>query len=483
MPLEAVTAEVLILRLRKNDTPAAFQSRVEATAGPIGGELVSWLDGQWCYLSGGSEELLAGRVAGKSAAQVCIEAGAAQVISIPLAEFELRLRRRANKTGFLRDAGATGVAMPSVIGDSATIDGRSIKLDWQLTISRIDKAWALFDLPPGKTPWADIRIGHIDTGCTRHPALGFHGGVSDYLRPDLGKNYFSDFLPLPSPDQPNNNPPEEAGPFDNLTGGNGGHGTRTLSTLAGFYELADDDIPPFYGAAPGACVIPYRVTDSILIDAVQRLMVEAIDDAIAQNCRVISMSLGGIIPWSPLARAIDRAYEAGVIVCAAAGNVIREVTYPGRYNRVLTLGGVSPAGPNAFKPWDNASRGEFVDVCGPADGIRRASIERRDGALVPFIAADGSGTSYATALCAGVAAMWLAKRRSELEAAYGAPNWRWPAAFKQLIKATAVPGANWDVANWGRGLYQADALLLAALPPAAALHHEAEAGAPFDQAA
>lgn len=224
MPIEAITAEVLILRLSRNDTPAAFQSRVEATAGPIGGELVSWLDGQWCYLSGGGEELLAGRVAGKSAAQVCIEAGAAQVIGIPLAEFELRLRRRANKTDFLRDAGAAGVAMPGVIGDRATIDGRGIDLDWQLTISRIDKAWALFDLNAGAIPWADIRIGHIDTGCTRHPALGFHDGVSDYLRPDLGKNYFSDFLPLPGPDQPSNNPPEEAGPFDNLTGGNGGHG-------------------------------------------------------------------------------------------------------------------------------------------------------------------------------------------------------------------------------------------------------------------
>lgn len=230
-------------------------------------------------------------------------------------------------------------------------------------------------------------------------------------------------------------------------------------------------------------MIPYRVTDSILIDAVQRLMIEAIDDAIAQDCRVISMSLGGIIPWSPLARAIDRAYEAGVIVCAAAGNVIRDVTYPGRYNRVITVGGVSPAGPDAFQPWNGASRGQFVDVCGPADGIRRASIERRQGKLAPFITAKGSGTSYAAALCAGVAAMWLAKQRGELEAAYGAPDWRWPAAFKQLIKQTAVPGANWDAGNWGRGLYQADALLLAELPPAAALHHEAEAGAPFDPAA
>jgi len=40
-------------------------------------------------------------------------------------------------------------------------------------------------------------------------------------------------------------------------------------------------------------------------------------------------------------RAIDFAYERGVIVCAAAGNVISEVIYPGRFNRVVTVGGLT----------------------------------------------------------------------------------------------------------------------------------------------
>ena len=471
--------EVLIIRLADGDTPAAFQARVEVPAGPLAGEMLCWLDGPWCYLSGGNEALLARRAAPSSVEELCKSAGAAEVASVPFAEFQARLNRRARRTDFLRDTGATGVAPPGVVGNTLSIDGRQVQLDWQITVSGINAAWGLFDLSPGQLPWKDIRVGHIDTGCTRHPALGFKSDASDYVRADLGRNLFGDFLPLPDPGLPTGDPPEEAGPFDNLSGANGGHGTRTMSVLAGFYDLADDSQPPFYGAAPGACVIPYRVTNSVLIDHVQRLIAEAIGDAIGKGCRVITMSLGGIVPYERLAKAIDRAYEAGVIVCAAAGNVIREVTYPGRYNRVVTVGGASPVGTTGFQPWEGASRGQFVDVCGPASGVRRASVERRQGELHYFIAADGDGTSYATALCAGIAALWLAKHGDSLRTAY-AEAWMRPAAFKRLLKETADCPDTWDTGNWGRGLYRADKLLQADLPAAVSLHHEDPAAAPFD---
>ena len=471
--------EVLIIRLAEGDTPAALQARIEAQAGSIGGELFSWIDGQWCYLSGGHEALLKSLGTGTAEA-LCTAAGALELLRAPLAELESRLARRATRADFLRDAAAEGVAPPSVVGKLISTDGRQVALDWQITVTGINAAWGLFDPTPGALPWRDVRIGHIDTGCTRSPMLGFHGSNSDYVRHDLGKNFFGDFLPPPNLDVPNYDPPEETGPFDNLTGANGGHGTRTSSVLAGFYDAPDHSKPPFYGAAPGACVIPYRVTNSILIDHVQRLIVLAINDAIAKQCRVISMSLGGIVRYSRLADAIDRAYEAGVIVCAAAGNVIEEVTYPGRYNRVVTVGGVSPVGTTGFKPWDGASRGEFVDICGPASDIRRASVKRRNGELDFFITPGGNGTSYATALCAGVAALWLARRRADLTAAYGDPDWRWPAAFKRLLKETAECPAGWDTTKWGRGLYRADRLLSAALPAVDSLHKESEAMAPID---
>lgn len=480
MPADLATQEIVLVRLGDGDTPSAIQTRIEAKLGAIDGEVLSWLDGPWCYVSGGYAALLTQRGGGVVVDQLCREAGAAEAIATPFAELQQRLNQRSKKAPFLRDAGAKGVAAPGVVGNTVPSGGRQIALDWQITVAGIDTAWSMFNAPPGELPWKNIRVGHIDTGCTRHPALGFEGGASKFVFPAKGLNLFADYLPPPMPGDPTSGPPEETDAFDNLGGANGGHGTRTLSVLGGFYDAVDGSEAPFYGAAPGVAMIPYRVTNSILIDHVQRLIAEAIDHAVGTNqCRVISMSLGGIVPYGRLAQAIDRAYEAGVIVCAAAGNVIREVTYPGRYNRAVTVGGVSPVGSNGFKPWDGASRGQFVDVCGPASGVRRASVERRKGKFDYFIAANGNGTSYATALCAGIAALWLARREADPVPAYS-KAWCWPAAFKRLLKETAECPAGWDTAEWGRGLYRADKLLAAALPPEDSLHKEASAEDPFD---
>lgn len=482
--LGAPQSSILTVRLKKPKQYKAFQSTVELAAGEVPGDLLGWMEEDWLYLTQGSEQLLAGRLAntGKTVDAVLREAGALDVKRIPYEEFVQAMRERGVHKDYLRDYNASGMAMPGVVGEEVSIGGKTYRLDWQLTISGIHRAWALFPQTPGTLPWAAIRVAHLDTGCTPHPALGFGtDGTSSYIRTELGKNLFADYLAgKANPDQPAPPPPENVGPFDNLSGGFPGHGTRTLSVLAGFYDVSTDDIPPFWGAAPGVEVIPYRVTDSIFIDHVQKQLAAAIDDAIAQNCRVVSMSLGGIAPWAKLADAIDRAYEAGVIVCAAAGNVIREVTYPGRYNRVLTLGGASPDGKDNFRPWHNSSRGQFVDVCGPAEEIRRASVVMRKGKQESFIAGGGNGTSFATAQCAGIAALWLAKCKGELETQYGPPDWRWPAAFKTLIKQTAIRPSDWDTANFGAGLYQADKLLTAELPPLADLHREAAAYAPFD---
>lgn len=486
MPLDTLPAipDILTVRLASRGGARAFQQQVESTCGEIPGDLLSWLDGDWFYLSEGTEALLAGRLpaGGRPVADVCRAAGALEAIRIPFAELAFRKNQVGGSKADLRDSGVTGVALPGIVGTTVESDGRTVALDWQLTIAGIHRAWQLFPMPADPAadmPWAGIRVGHIDTGCTRHPALGFVGGKSRHVLAELGKNFFRDVQVVDPNGLPGAIPPEEAGPFDNLGGAFGGHGTRTLSTLTGFYDVNGDDIPPFYGAAPGATVIPYRVTNSIIIDHVQRQIADAIDHAIGQGCRVVTMSLGGIVPWSRLAEAIDRAYEKGVIVCAAAGNVVREVTYPGRYNRTVTLGGAGPDGPGNFRPWKDSSRGQFVDVCGPADGIRRARA-RRGADFEYFISGQGSGTSYATALCAGIAVLWLARRGAELRAAYGAPGWRWAAAHKRLLMQTAERPAGWDTGNWGQGVYRADRLLAAPLPAAASLVEEAPAADPVD---
>lgn len=343
--------------------------------------------------------------------------------------------------------------------------------DWQLQCCNIPQAWALFANTASQQdalPWKDIRVGHIDTGYCEHVALAWQNGVSTTVDPSLGFDYFE-------------NQADPRDPF--LPSGNPGHGTRTSATIGGFFPLAVGG--PYYGAAPGVKIIPYRVTDSVLIDHVKRFVALAIQDAISKDCAVLSISLGALFGDRKLSDALDAAYEKGVIVVCAAGNQWKEVIYPGRYNRCVTMGGVAPG----MRPWAGSACGQYVDLCGPAQQVRRLKPEK----LVPGQAAtelyappDGNGTSYATALCAGVAALWLAWHgQDKLNATYAQP-WMKAAAFKRLLRATAyVPTTTeipqgWDASQYGSGIVDAEALLAAALPSADSLHKALPAHDVFD---
>lgn len=261
--------------------------------------------------------------------------------------------------------------------------------DWQLQCCQIPQAWALFANTPNQQdglPWKDIRVGHIDTGYSEHVALAWQNGNSTTVDPSLGFDFFE-------------NQADPRDPF--LLNGNPGHGTRTSATISGFYPQAAGT--PYYGAAPGVKIVPYRVTDSVLMDHVKRQVAEAIQDALKKDCSIISISLGALIGDQKLSDALDDAYEKGVIIVCAAGNQWKEVIYPGRYNRCVTMGGVAPG----MRPWGGSACGQYVDLCAPAQQVRRLKPKKLppgQAATDLYAPPDGNGTSYATALCAGVVA-------------------------------------------------------------------------------
>ncbi|MBI3100208.1 MAG: S8 family serine peptidase [Burkholderiales bacterium] len=152
---------------------------------------------------------------------------------------------------------------------------------------------------------------------------------------------------------------------------------------------------PFFGAAPGASIIPYRITDSVIIDHVPDLLAEAITDAVNKGAEVISISLGALRPDKRVAKAVQHAYQQGVIVCAAAGQVFREVIYPGRFNCVITVGSATTMDGRSFHPWRVVARGPDVDICGPADQIRRPTTVMSGGGTKFLISGPGDGTSFA----------------------------------------------------------------------------------------
>jgi subtilisin family serine protease len=313
----------------------------------------------------------------------------------------------------------------------------------------------------------DVRIGHIDTGYTEHAALGWERGSSSSVHPDLGKDFWK-------------GDHDQDGPRDPFLPGFPGHGTRISATISGFYPQANGG--PFYGVAPGAQIIPYRVTDSVIVDHVQHHVRDAIRDAVASSCHVINISLGALRPSESLAEALDEAYDAGVIVVCAAGQVWGEVIYPGRFNRCVTMGGVGPG----LTPWSSAATGIYVDLCGPADEIRRVQAEDLpSGQVATKIASStGDGTSYATACCSGAAALWLAWHGLDnLKLKYGATGlWQIPKAFKYLAANTAKKG-NWRVETtdkYGSGVLDIPALLKAPLPDPGVMRKENAAYGLFD---
>ena len=140
-----------------------------------------------------------------------------------------------------------------------------------------------------------------------------------------------------------------------------GHGTHVAGLIAGngFVSRQAGSIQTFTGMAPGANLIDLQVLDSNGQGSDSNV-IAAIDRAIglrtAYNIRVINLSLGRQIYSSfaqdPMCRAVEAAWQAGIVVVVAAGNEGRNMTYggygtidsPGNDPMVLTVGAMRTAG-------------------------------------------------------------------------------------------------------------------------------------------
>ena len=103
-----------------------------------------------------------------------------------------------------------------------------------------------------------------------------------------------------------------------------GHGTHVAGVIAAAGANQNDDTR---GVAPGAHIVSLKVLDAQGRGKAANV-IAAIDWAIENRqkygIRIINLSLGGPVLQSwrddPLCQAVERAYRAGIVVVASAGN-------------------------------------------------------------------------------------------------------------------------------------------------------------------
>jgi serine protease AprX len=236
-----------------------------------------------------------------------------------------------------------------------------------------------------------------------------------------------------------------------FTGGDGvdrfGHGTHVAAIIAG-QAGRTADTRDYRGIAAGAYLLNLRVLGDDG-SGMASDVIEAIDWTIEHrreyDVRVINLSLGAPVmqPYrdDPLCEAVERAYRAGIVVVAAAGNygrtadgkdVYGAIASPGNSPYAITVGAIDThetamRSDDTLAPYSSKGPTRYDLVIKPdvsAPGTRIVSAESAGGYLsvtypARHVAGSGpnaymqlSGTSMAAGVVSGAVALVLDARGS-----------------------------------------------------------------------
>jgi subtilisin family serine protease len=290
-----------------------------------------------------------------------------------------------------------------------------------------------------------IRIAHIDTGyIPTHPATpkfmladagtSFVNGESD----NKGTDILANRIKLLEQD---------------------GHGSATLAILAGNYIKKADSYSGyegFFGGIPFAKILPIRICDTVYNAFNANDVARGIEYALEMGCEVITMSMAGY-PTRRVAKAVNKAYEAGVVVVTAAGNnwtrgisklTPKAVMYPARFDRVIAACGVC----YNEKPYDFAANEEEMKLrseggdtmqgnWGPERAMQTAlaaytpnlAWANNNPAFKYHFSRSGGGTSSATPQIAAAAALWIVFNRQQLHDKKYKGTWKQAEAVRQAL--------------------------------------------------
>ena len=209
------------------------------------------------------------------------------------------------------------------------------------------------------------------------------------------------------------------------------HGTHCIGTACG--PQAPVGNTPRYGIAFRATIFVGKVLANNG-SSVGASVIAGMNWAIANNCQVISMSLGSQAPvQAAYTSAGQAALNRGLLMVAAAGNFAMQTGAPANSPTIMAVASLDPTlGPSTFSNFGK------IEIAGPGRDVF-SSVPRPQRYGVK------SGTSMATPHVAGCAARWAQTN----------PALRGQALWNRL-QATARP-LPFPAARVGRGLVQAPA--------------------------
>ncbi len=340
---------------------------------------------------------------------------------------------------------------------------RTGQFAWHLedAFSQLKSARETVVLARGNSP---IRIAHLDTGYDpKHTAL-----KDTKLVHELERN----FIDADRPD--NAEDPGNSGFMKNP-----GHGTGTLGILAGgafTFNQSGYSFDGVLGGAPNAQIVPIRVGNSV-VQLTTSSVAKGIEYAVqlcskeATRIHVISMSMGGVAS-AAWADAVNKAYEAGILFVAAAGNnysagvfgfPTHQIVYPARFRRVLAACGVMAD----RTPYYGLKAGTMQGNWGP-DGAMATALS----AFTPntswaqwgcpnIVLMSGAGTSSATPQIAAAAALYLQHHGKDLfdETKYPEPWMRVEAVRQALFRSADNSADGGSHEKLGNGILRANQAL------------------------
>jgi subtilisin family serine protease len=306
-------------------------------------------------------------------------------------------------------------ALPKMVANrqgagSGCLPASGVRVDlapWQQQMLRPEAAWPV-------SQGAGVTVAVVDTGVAAAGVTALAGRVDTGLAT----------LPGPGPDA------------DCV-----GHGTF----LAGLIAAANEPGSYFTGVARQARVLPIRATTEAG-DTSAAALAAAIRLAADRHARVILVAPGVFTPDPGLHDAVRYAVARGSLVVAPAtldGQSTPATAYPAGFSETLSVAGIDATG----APASDEPPGAPVELVAPADAV----ISVGPGGDGNFV---GSGTSFAAALVAGVAALALAYR----------PTLQVPDLVRRLEATAYHPGGAMPDAQFGYGTVDPVAAVGALLP-------------------